>query len=198
MVGRYGIPFKSFLVGLLVVEIFCNLIYLGGSGSGFLIHSFFYRSVAIAQERELGPAKPLAVVDQASSADPGTALKPPDGERKKIEERIERLSKIQEQISTNLEKDKAALPEKERKQKMAEEAKIKMLSRLYASMKPNQAAAIIDKMDIEIIQKVFSQMKRKQVVDILTYFGQDRVTEISARLAETGESLPTLATDKHQ
>jgi len=111
--------------------------------------------------------------------------------KSEIEEKIERLSKIQQQITADLEKKEALRAEREQQQTAAEDAQIRMLSKVYASMKPKQAAAIIDKMDLEVIQKVFSQMKGEQVGNILSYVEKDRAAQISERLAQRrGEQTP--------
>jgi flagellar motility protein MotE (MotC chaperone) len=206
-------PWKPLLVGLLAVKIVGTLFYF--SGSGYLTGVVFHPQAANAQEKEAAPAtpapgaRPTAALEKktASSADVGAVLKRLDIERKRleleeerigkqreqlealkreIEEKIEQLAKIQEQISSDLERKEATVSEKDQKLKAAEEAKIKMLSKVYASMKPKQAAAIIDKMDIDIIQRVFSQMKGEQVGSILSYVEQDRAAKISERLAEMG------------
>jgi flagellar motility protein MotE (MotC chaperone) len=110
--------------------------------------------------------------------------------KSEIEAKIESLSKIQQQIAADLDKKEAVLSEKEQKRKAAEEAKIRMLSKVYASMKPKQAAAIIDKIDIEVIEKVFLQMKGEQVGNILSYVEKDRAAKISERLAESNAAVP--------
>ena len=217
MSGRHAFPFRPLLIGLIVVKILGAFICLTGAIP--LADVFFHQPEAIAQEKtpDLAPQQavqaetPPGGSDAATSAaDVRAVMKRLELERKRLqaeEERIEHqraqlealkaeieakvdmLAKIQQEIAADLDKKEAALGEKEKQQKAAEEAKIKMLSKVYASMKPKEAAAIIDKMDIEIIEKVFLQMKGEQVGSILSYVEKDRAAKISERLAE-GSAAP--------
>ena len=210
--------FRALLIGLLSVKIGGTLFYLAGPAS--VSEILFHQQVAIAQEKEGEKTeaqaadktpKPETVKKKSESADVGAVLKRLEVERKRIgneeerikkqraqlealkteiEEKIERLSKIQQQIVADLDKKEALRSEKEQREKAAESDKIKMLSKVYASMKPKQAAAIIDKMDIEIIQKVFSNMKGEQVGSILSYVERERAAKISERLAENVKPSP--------
>ncbi len=212
MVG-HAFPFKTLLIGLIVIKIGGTFSYLIGTISPADL--LFQEPVAIAQEK--APAAPSPPAGQEEKKDPDNAkntasaevnavLKRLDIERRRLkdeEERIEKqraqlealkveieakidtLSKIQQQIAADLDKKEAVLAEKEKKQKADEEARIRMLSKVYASMKPKQAAAIIDRMDIDIIEKVFSQMKGEQVGNILSYVEKERAAKISERLAES-------------
>ena len=212
MNDKPGFRFKALLFGLLSIKIGGTLFLLTGTVS--VSEMLFHQQVAIAQDKDVqdeqNPAAGKAPVASAakktpSSSDVQAVLDKLSMERKRLEmrearikkehaqlealkteleEKIERLSKIQKQIAADLEKKEALRAEEEQKQKAADETKIRMLSKVYASMKPKQAAAIIDKMDIEVIQKVFSQMKGEQVGNILSYVEKERAAKISERLAE--------------
>lgn len=215
MRGRQPFPFRTLLIGLIAIKIGGTLFYLIGTASiaDLFFHQPVAIAQEKASDtpprqavQEEAPKPGAAESKTAASADVGAVMKRLDIERQRleaeeerishqreqlealkseIEEKIEALSKIQQQIAADLDKKEAALSEKEQKQKAAEEAKIRMLSKVYASMKPKQAAAIIDKMDIEVIEKVFLQMKGEQVGNILSYVEKDRAAKISERLAES-------------
>ncbi len=211
MIQPHRIRFKALLIGLATAKIGVTLLYLAGSVS--VTEVIFRQQTAIAQDKQATkkaavetenetpqPAKP-----KAPTVDVRAVLKRLDAERKRlsneeerirqqqeqlealkeeIEEKIERLSMVQKQIAADLDKKETMLAEREQQQIASEEANMKMLGKVYASMKPKQAAAIVDKMDIEIIQKIFSYMKGEQVGNILSYVDKERAAKISERLAE--------------
>jgi flagellar motility protein MotE (MotC chaperone) len=212
MIIKHAFRFKTLLIGLVAIKIGGTLFYLTGTVS--FVDLFFSQPIAIAQEKAPDAPPEQAVQGKqpapekkqtAAGTDVSALMKRLDAERKRIqneenrikeqkaqleslkaeiEEKIDTLSKIQQQIIADLDRKEALLSDKDQKQKAAEMAKIKMLSKVYASMKPKQAAAIIDKMDIDIIEKVFSQMKGEQVGSILAYVEKDRAAKISERLAD--------------
>jgi len=212
MIAKHCFRFKTLLIGLLAIKIGGTLFYLTATVS--IADLFFSQPVAIAQEKAPDPPSKQAAGEKqpapekkktAAAVDVRAVMKRLDEERKRIEaeedrikkqkeqleslkteieEKIDTLSKIQQEIAADLDKKEALVSDKEQKQKAAEVAKIRMLSKVYASMKPKQAAAIIDRMDIDIIEKVFSQMKGEQVGSILSYVEKDRAAKISERLAE--------------
>ena len=212
MNSRSRFRMKALLIGLLTAKIGVTLVYLTGTVS--ISEFFLAQPAAIAQEKpaesrenktetvktaEKPKTPPLPNVDVTA------VLKRLDRDRKQIErereniqkqraqldvlkqeieEKVEKLSKIQQQIATDIAKQEA-MDDKRKKNRTAEEdAKIKMLGKVYSSMKPKQAAGIINKMDIKVIQKVFSQMKGEQIGSILSYVDQDRAALISEKLAE--------------
>ena len=205
------IRFKALLIGLATAKIGITLLYLAGSVS--FTEVIFRQQTAIAQDQQT-TQKAVAETEKeapkpAKSNDPTVdvraVLKRLDAERKRlskeeerirqqreqleelkeeIEEKIEKLSAVQKQIAADLDKKETMLAERGQRQKTSEEANMKMLGKVYASMKPKQAAAIVDNMDIEIIQKVFSYMKGEQVGNILSYVNKERAAKISERLAE--------------
>ena len=50
-------------------------------------------------------------------------------------------------------------------------------------MNPKKAAEIFDKMDMDVIHQVFSNMKGDQVGKILSFVNRDRAAKITERLA---------------
>lgn len=211
---RHSFPFRALLIGLIAIKVGGTLGYLTATVSigELFFHQPEAIAQEKAPEsppqqavKEEKPGEGAAAKKTEPSADVSAVMKRLDVERQRlvaeeerikkqqaqletlkaeIEAKIDTLSKIQQQIAADLEKKEAGQTEKEQKEKAAEEARIKMLSRVYASMKPKQAAAIVDKMDIEIIKKVFSQMKGEQVGNILSYVEKDRAAKISEQLAE--------------
>ncbi|MBW1960803.1 MAG: hypothetical protein JRJ04_05035 [Deltaproteobacteria bacterium] len=208
MMERDATRIKPWLIGLAFAKIGISLLYMIGTLS--VSEFFFHQQTAVAQEKT--PKDTVQQTDTQLAAKPKDPivdvrdiLKRLDSERKRlqkeearikqqrvqleqlkeeIEEKIERLSMIQKQIASDLDKKQKMLEDRERRQKAAEEANMKMLGKVYASMKPKQAAAIVDKMDIDIIQKIFSYMKGEQVGNILSYVDKELAAKISERLAE--------------
>ena len=212
MNSRNRIRMKALLIGLLTAKIGVTLVYLTGTVS--ISDLLLTQPSAIAQEKpaETQENKPETIETAEKSKTPpppsvdiSAVLNRLDRDRKQIEsereniqkqraqldalkqeieEKIEKLSKIQQQIATDIAKQEAMDDKRKQTQKAEEDAKIKMLGKVYSSMKPKQAAAIINKMDIEVIQKVFSQMKGEQIGSILSYVDKDRAALISEKLAE--------------
>jgi len=212
MNSRSRFRMKALLIGLLTAKIGVTLVYLTGTVS--ISEFFLLQPAAIAQEKpaesrenktEAAKTAEKPKTPPPPNVDITAVLKRLDRDRKQIErereniqkqraqldalkqeieEKVEKLSKIQQQIATDIAKQEA-MDDKRKKNRTAEEdAKIKMLGKVYSSMKPKQAAAIINKMNIEVIQKVFSQMKGEQIGSILSYVDQDRAALISEKLAE--------------
>lgn len=74
----------------------------------------------------------------------------------------------------NIDRDKQA------KIKQQEEAKrISKLARLYENMKPDEAMAILSKLDDATIIDIFSKMDESQVAKIMAQFDADRAARIS-------------------
>jgi len=203
---------KTLLIGLLSAKIGVTMIYLTGTVS--LSEFLWEQPAAIAQEQSpKNKAEETDASQNAAerrtppgpSVDVSAMLKRLDRERKQIdrereniqkqraqldvlkkeiEEKNEKLSTLQQQIAEDIAKQEARDNKRKKTQQAQEDAKIKMLGKVYSSMKPKQAAAIINKMDIEVIQKVFSQMKGEQIGSILSYVDQERAALISEKLAE--------------
>ncbi len=212
MNSRRRFRMKALFIGLLTAKIGVTLVYLTGTVS--ISELFLTQPAAIAQEKPLESQQNKAKASETTSitkptepprVDLTAVLKRLDRERnqidrereniqkqrvqldvlkQEIEEKIEKLSKIQQQIAADIAKQEAMDDKRNKTEQAQEDAKIKMLGKVYSSMKPKQAAAIINKMDIEVIQKVFSQMKGEQIGSILSYVDQERAALISEKLAE--------------
>ena len=103
--------------------------------------------------------------------------------KREIEDKIEELTGVQKKIEDDLNRKAALAAQSEQKKDLEEEKKIKQLVKVYSSMKPKSAAEIVDKMDLNVVLHVFSNMKGEQVGQILTYVNKDRAAKISERLA---------------
>jgi flagellar motility protein MotE (MotC chaperone) len=106
-----------------------------------------------------------------------------DSLKLEIEDKIQTLSKVQKKIEDDLNRKQMLATQAEQKQKAEEEKHIKQLVKVYTSMKPKNAAAIVDKLDLNIVFQVFRAMKGEQVGKILTYVDQNRAATISEWLA---------------
>lgn len=100
-----------------------------------------------------------------------------------IEGKIAELTEVQKKIEADLNQKAALAEQQEKKTEDAESQKIKQLVKVYSSMKAKNAAAIVDKMDMNVVFQVFSNMKGEQVGEILSYVNQDRAAKISEWLA---------------
>jgi flagellar motility protein MotE (MotC chaperone) len=100
-----------------------------------------------------------------------------------IESKIAELTEVQKKIEDDFKQKTALALQQEKKLDDAELQKIKQLVKVYSSMKPKIAAAIVDKMDMNVVYQVFSNMKGEQVGEILSYVNQDRAAKISEWLA---------------
>lgn len=106
-----------------------------------------------------------------------------------IENKIFELTEIQKKIEDDLNRKAVLTSQQEKKIEDAELQKIKQLVKLYSSMKAKNAAAIIDKMDMNVVYQIFSNMKGEQAGEILSYVNQERAAKISELL---------VAKDKHK
>jgi flagellar motility protein MotE (MotC chaperone) len=102
-----------------------------------------------------------------------------DALKQEIEEKIVELTELQKKIEDDLNQKAALASQQEKKIDEAELQKIKQLVKVYSSMKPKNAAAIVDKMDMNVVFQVFSNMKGEQVGEILSYVNQERAAKIS-------------------
>ncbi|MFH0728891.1 MAG: hypothetical protein V2B19_21460 [Pseudomonadota bacterium] len=102
-----------------------------------------------------------------------------DSLKQEIEEKIAELTVVQKKIEEDLSQKAALASQQEKKMEDAELQKIKQLVKVYSSMKPKSAAAIVDKMDMNVVFQVFSNMRGEQVGEILSYVNQERAAKIS-------------------
>lgn len=93
--------------------------------------------------------------------------------KQEIEAKLVRLSEIQDSIQGKLDEHKTIL-----------DNKIKRLIKIYTTMAPKKAAALIEKLDKELIMELFSQMKVEQVGQILPNMSAENAAKIGEHLAK--------------
>jgi flagellar motility protein MotE (MotC chaperone) len=103
--------------------------------------------------------------------------------KEQIDEKISNLAALKKQI----EEDLAVLDQKKTQKEMEKEAeyeaKIGRLVKMYAGMKPKNAAQIVDKMDLEVAQEIFMRMREASASEILAFVDSEKAAKISERLA---------------
>jgi len=92
--------------------------------------------------------------------------------KQEIEAKLVQLSEIQDSIQRKLDEHK-----------MIHDNKIKHLIKIYTTMAPKKAAALIEKLDKELIMELFSQMKVEQVGQILPHMSAENAAKIGEHLA---------------
>jgi flagellar motility protein MotE (MotC chaperone) len=106
--------------------------------------------------------------------------------KRDIDMELDELAAVRAQIDAALARQAEMATQEQQAQNAAEAAKLKRLVKVYTSMSPKQAAKIVDKLDMQVVYDVFSNMKGEQVGQILTYVSEERAAEITERLAADG------------
>ncbi len=109
-------------------------------------------------------------------------------EEKRLAEKKAELLALQEDLSrkiktlTRLRDDiRSGIGEKRRLKLQ----KMKLLIKVYSSMKPQKAATLVEKLDTRLAIELFSQMKGDAVGKILSYVNVEKAARISEGLAGT-------------
>ena len=92
--------------------------------------------------------------------------------KQEIEAYLIQLSEIQDSIQRKLDE-----------QEIISDNKIKHLIKIYTTMAPKKAAALIEKLDMEVIIELFSKMKGEHVGQILPHVSAEKAAKISEHLA---------------
>ena len=113
-----------------------------------------------------------------------------DQERKELEryeeqidEKLTALETLKQQINDDMALLEEKKTQKEVEKEAAYEAKIGRLVKMYAGMKPKNAALIVDKMTLEVAQEIFLRMREASASQILSFVGAEKAAKISERLA---------------
>ncbi|MEE4364987.1 MAG: hypothetical protein V2J08_13710 [Desulfotignum sp.] len=113
-----------------------------------------------------------------------------DQEKKELqryEEQIDEKLASLEAMKQQIQKDLALLDEKkseqEREKEAAYEAKMNRLVKMYAGMKPKDAAQIVDEMTLDVAQEIFFRMRETSASQILSFVDSQKAAKISERLA---------------
>ena len=107
-----------------------------------------------------------------------------------LEEKREALEALRQQIETSLTRLESKEKTVNEAQRLEEERKILQLVKLYSSMKPKQAAAIINNMDVVMTERLFMRLKGAVAGKILAVVDPKIAARISERLANTLDDLP--------
>lgn len=100
-----------------------------------------------------------------------------------IDEKLESLKVLKKQIEEDMTALTKTKTQKEQEKEAAYETKIGRLVKMYAGMKPKNAAQIIDKMDLEVAQEIFLRMREASASEILAFVDSEKAAKISERLA---------------
>lgn len=109
---------------------------------------------------------------------------------KSLKLREERLAPLQNEINSKFEELNelqttltAYAKQLAEREKALKDAKISHLVALYSAMEPDKAAAIMDKLDIDIIVRILGNMKGKSAGQILAVMNPEKGALISERLS---------------
>jgi flagellar motility protein MotE (MotC chaperone) len=100
-----------------------------------------------------------------------------------IDEKLAALAALKEQINGDMALLEEKKTQKEREAEAAYEAKIGRLVKMYAGMKPKNAALIVDKMTLDVAQEIFLRMREASASQILAFVDSEKAAKISERLA---------------
>ena len=103
--------------------------------------------------------------------------------KQEIDEKLGNLTALKEQIDKGLLGMEGKKSEKEMEQQKVFDAKMGRLVKMYSGMKPKKAAAIFDKMDIEVAKQIFSLMRESSASEILAFMESEKAAKISERIA---------------
>ena len=88
--------------------------------------------------------------------------------KENINAKIAELTQLRDEIRSDMTRKKAV-----------EDQKFKHLIKVYSSMKPQSAATLIEKLDIELAVRLLSKMQGDNVGKILSFVEKDKAAEIS-------------------
>ena len=108
-------------------------------------------------------------------------------ERRELDQERERLNALKQEIAKNLAKlteIQSEVQGKLNERQAVREERVKHLIKIYTTMPPKKAAALIDKLEMDVIISLFSRMKGDNVGQILPYVSPEKAANISERLAK--------------
>jgi flagellar motility protein MotE (MotC chaperone) len=108
-----------------------------------------------------------------------------ENEEKRIAEKKSELLAIQDDINkkiAELTKLRDEIKSEKAKKNAAEEQQFKHLIKIYSAMKPQNAADLIDKLDIKLAIELLSKMKGDDVGKILSFVKIEKAAKISEGL----------------
>ncbi|HKK90850.1 MAG TPA: hypothetical protein VJ936_05595 [Desulfobacteraceae bacterium] len=113
-----------------------------------------------------------------------------DREKKQLEElmegidvKLEKLQRLKKQIAADFDTLTEKKTEQEKQKDAQFEEKLQKLVKMYAGMKPKNAAKIVNSMDIEVARQIFSRMRETSAATILANVESKKAAKISERIA---------------
>ena len=100
-----------------------------------------------------------------------------------IDEKLVQLKKLKEQLNSDLVLLDKRKSDKEIAQEAEFEKRLSSLVKTYAGMKPQNAAKIVDKMELEVARQIFSRMRETSAAKILANVDSEKAAKITERLA---------------
>lgn len=100
-----------------------------------------------------------------------------------IDEKLEQLADLKKQVKEDIALFEKKKSEAEAEKEAAFEAKMNRLVKVYAGMKPKNAAGIVNEMDLNVAQEIFSRMRETAAAQILADVNQEKAAKISEGLA---------------
>lgn len=100
-----------------------------------------------------------------------------------IDEKLVTLERLKKQIADEMAQLETKKTRQELEKEAAYEAKLGRLVKMYAGMKPKNAALIVDKMTLDVAQEIFMRMREASASQILSFVGAEKAAKISERLA---------------
>ncbi len=99
-----------------------------------------------------------------------------------IDEKLLALEALKKQINDDMALLEEKKTQKELEKEAAYEEKMGKLVKMYAAMKPKDAAFIVDKMSLEVAQEIFVRMREASGALILSSVDAEKAAKISERL----------------
>jgi len=198
-------PVRSYVFGALLCLLLVKLCYTGVLFYTSLPVSFLSiwdsRPALAGDGQQLGEkaSGKAAIPAEGAVSPPVDAKKGPEAleikrrqleqKEKALEEEAKRLVTLKEEINAKLlqitELQKAVRNDLGKKEAIRND-RIKHLIKVYQAMPPRKAAVLIEKLDMDVIIALFSEMKGENVGQILPYVSAEKAAKISECLAQLG------------
>lgn len=110
-----------------------------------------------------------------------------DARQKAIDEREKAIAEGEKKLSeriADLEQLEARIKDMLNQEQSINNKKIKRLTAVYEGMKPDKAAPVLARMDLQTVVQMFSRMDEKQVGKILSFLPPEKAVKISQALTE--------------
>ena len=192
VVKRMKMPILVFLGCLIVTKLILGSVFLYRAG----LTSVIQQPVAIAAELKKDPDKienekadeavkdnldmSFLLLKKAELEEKDKKLAKKESELKAIQEdinnKINKLTQLRDEIRAEIERKTAM-----------EDQKYKHLIKVFSTMKPQNAAGLIEKLDKHLAIELLSKMKGDDVGQILSYVDIDKAAQISEGLVKKDE-----------